>query len=69
MTAGVYFLHPLVYGLADDVSPRGFTAFRAVLAALLARGHPLYGFDVGPCIDVDRPEDIIAAEHLLGVND
>ncbi len=67
VTAGVYFLQPLVYGLADDAPARRFTAFRAILAALLARGHPLYGFDVGPCIDVDRPEDIVAAEHLLGV--
>ena len=38
-----------------------------LLAALLAAGHPLYGFDVGPSIDVDRPEDIAAAERLLGL--
>jgi NDP-sugar pyrophosphorylase family protein len=68
VTAGVYFLQPLVYSLADGASPRPFAAFRAVLGALLERGHPLYGFDVGPCIDVDRPEDILAAERLLGVN-
>ena len=68
VTAGVYFLQPLVYSLANEASPGAFPAFRAILGALLDRGHPLYGFDVGPCIDVDRPEDIIAAEHLLGVN-
>ena len=39
----------------------------ALLGALLDRGHPLFGFDVGACIDVDRPEDIAAAERLLGV--
>ncbi len=69
VTAGVYFLQPLVYSLADEASPAVFKAFRAILAALLRRGHPLHAFDVGPCIDVDRPEDIVAARQLLGVND
>lgn len=68
VTAGVYFLQPLVYSLADAGGPRVLTAFRAVLGALLAHGHPLYGFDVGAAIDVDRPEDIAAAERLLGLN-
>ncbi|MCC6767203.1 MAG: NTP transferase domain-containing protein [Deltaproteobacteria bacterium] len=68
VTAGVYFLQPLVYSLADEIAPRVFTAFRAVLGALLTHGHPLYGFDVGAAIDVDRPEDIVAAERLLGLN-
>ncbi|MCC6850494.1 MAG: NDP-sugar synthase [Deltaproteobacteria bacterium] len=68
VTAGVYFLQPLVYSLADEAAPRAFTAFRAVLGALLAHGHPLHGFDVGAAIDVDRPEDIVAAERLLGLN-
>jgi len=67
VTAGVYFLQPLVYSLANEASPRVFTAFRALLGALLAHGHPLYAFDVGAAIDVDRPEDIVAAEQLLGV--
>lgn len=68
VTAGVYFLQPLVYTLANAVPGRVFTAFRVILAALLAHDHPLYGFDVGPSIDVDRAEDIVAAERLLGVN-
>jgi NDP-sugar pyrophosphorylase family protein len=68
VTAGVYFLHPLVYSLAD-VGPGGvYPAFRALLGALLAAGHPLHGFDVGASIDVDRPQDIAAAERLLGVS-
>jgi NDP-sugar pyrophosphorylase family protein len=67
VTAGVYFLQPLVYSLADVGAERAFPAFRKVLGALLDRGHPLYGFDVGTSIDVDRPEDIAAAERLLGV--
>jgi NDP-sugar pyrophosphorylase family protein len=68
VTAGVYFLQPLVYALADAGSRQAFPAFRAILGSLLDRGHPLYGFDIGPSIDVDRPEDIVAAERLLGVN-
>ncbi len=69
VTAGVYFLDPLVYSLADVGPGRIFPAFRALLGALLAAGHPLHGFDVGPSIDVDRPQDIAAAERLLGVSD
>jgi NDP-sugar pyrophosphorylase family protein len=68
VTAGVYFLQPLVYSLADVGGPRGFSAFRHVLGSLLAHGHDLWGFDVGTSIDVDRPQDIAAAERLLGVN-
>ncbi len=67
VTAGVYFLQPLVYTLADEGAEPAFPAFRRVLGALLDRGHPVYGFDVGASIDVDRPEDIAAAERLLGV--
>jgi NDP-sugar pyrophosphorylase family protein len=67
VTSGVYFLQPLVYALADAVPGRTFAAFRGLLGALLDGGHPLYGHDVGPSIDVDRPEDIAAAERLLGV--
>jgi NDP-sugar pyrophosphorylase family protein len=67
VTAGVYFLQPLVYSLANAGVRGAFPAFRAILGALLDRGHPLHAVDVGPCIDVDRPEDIVAAERLLGV--
>ncbi len=68
VTAGVYFLQPLVYALADAGSAHVLSAFRHLLGSLLDHGHPLYGFDVGPCIDVDRPQDIAAAERLLGVS-
>ena len=68
VTAGVYFLDPLVYSLANVGSGRGFPALRALLASLLERGHPLYGFDVGPSIDVDRPKDLAAAERMLAVS-
>lgn len=67
VTAGVYFLDPLIYRLADEDPPKQWTAFRRILAALLAAEHPLYGYDVGPSIDVDRPQDLAAAERFLGV--
>ena len=65
VTAGVYFLKPVVYSLADARGSETWNAFRAFLAALLAHGHPLFGYDVGDSVDVDRPEDISAAERLL----
>jgi len=67
VTAGVYFLKPVVYSLADARGSSGWSAFRLLLGALLAQRYPLYGYDVGACIDVDRPEDIAAAERLLGL--
>src|SRR6266404_7993140 len=67
VTAGVYFLKPVVYSLADASGARNWSAFRRVLGALLEHGHALYGYDVGPSIDVDRPEDVAAAERLLGL--
>lgn len=67
VTAGVYFLKPLVYSLADAVPPCEWRAFRTFLVSLLRHGHLLYGYDVGASVDVDRPEDVAAAERLLGV--
>lgn len=67
VTAGVYFLKPVVYALADADGASTWSAFRLFLGALLAHGHVLYGHDVGASIDVDRPEDIAAAERLLGL--
>lgn len=67
VTAGVYFLQPLIYSLADAAPPHDRSALRALLGALLRHGHPLYGVDVGATVDVDRPEDIASAERLLGV--
>jgi NDP-sugar pyrophosphorylase family protein len=67
VTAGVYFLKPLVYSLADASPARQWTAFRVFLRSLLDHGHALYGYDVGIAIDVDRPQDIAAAERFLGL--
>ncbi len=67
VTAGVYFLKPVVYALADACGAGSWSAFRLFLGALLAHGHVLYGYDVGASVDVDRPEDIAAAERLLGL--
>lgn len=67
VTAGVYFLKPVVYSLADACGGSAWSAFRLFLGALLAHGHVLHGYDVGTCIDVDRPEDVSAAERLLGL--
>lgn len=66
VTAGVYFLKPLVYSLAN-ASGSTWNALRLFLGALLAHGHVLHGYDVGPAVDVDRPEDVVAAERLLGL--
>jgi NDP-sugar pyrophosphorylase family protein len=68
VTAGIYFLKPVVYALADAAPPHTWSALRTFLGSLLDHGHVLYGYDVGASVDVDRPEDIAAAERLLGVD-
>ncbi|MGH7895250.1 MAG: nucleotidyltransferase family protein, partial [Candidatus Binatia bacterium] len=45
VTAGVYFLKPLVYALADAARPGAWSAFRMFLASLLEHDHTLYGWD------------------------
>ncbi len=62
VTCGLYCL-PASW--AQAASGRSFSALRQFLAGLIHDGRPAYGIDVGKVIDVDRPEDIEAAEKFL----
>jgi NDP-sugar pyrophosphorylase family protein len=65
ITAGLYVLSPRVFAEIDAARRAGCAALRQFFGHLLARGYRLYGVPVGKTIDVDRPEDIAAAEAFL----
>jgi choline kinase len=64
-TAGYYLVSPVVLHEADAARREGVSALRAFFGRLLARGYPMAGVSVPQSIDVDRPEDVDAAEDLL----
>jgi NDP-sugar pyrophosphorylase family protein len=65
ITAGCYFFQPQVFEWEAEARKRKLQALREFLAMLAAEGFSLQGIDVGPAVDVDRPEDIARAEAFL----
>lgn len=65
ITAGLYVLSPRVFDEIDAARRVGLRALRQFFGHLLARGYGLYGVPVEKTIDVDRPQDIAAAEAFL----
>lgn len=68
ITSGIYFFDPVVYSLVGKARARGLGALREFLALVLAEGQRLFGHPVEKSIDVDRPEDVAAAERFLEEN-
>ena len=64
-TAGYYAVRASILREADAARRDEVSALRAFFARLLARGYPMVGIAVPQSIDVDRPHDVDAAEHLL----
>jgi NDP-sugar pyrophosphorylase family protein len=64
-TAGFYMVRPAVLAEAEAARADGLTALRLFLARLLARGYRIAALEVADSIDVDRPEDVAAAESFL----
>lgn len=65
ITAGFYVFHPRVFAEVDAARRAGFTALRQFLGHLLARGYRIVGAPIGKTLDVDRPEDVAAAEAFV----
>ncbi|HLY37673.1 MAG TPA: NDP-sugar synthase [Candidatus Binatia bacterium] len=65
VTAGFYLFRPPILAEVAAARAAGFTALRQFLGHLLARGYRLYGERVPKCVDVDRPEDLVAAEAFV----
>jgi len=65
VTSGAYFFHPSVYRHVAEARRRRLGRLRDFLAMLLERGERLFAHRGGDSIDVDRPQDIAAAERFL----
>lgn len=65
ITAGFYVLHSRVLAEIDAARAHHFTALRQFLAHLLARGYRLDAAPMGKTVDVDRPQDIAAADAFV----
>lgn len=65
VTAGFYVFDALIFREIPVARARRFSALREFLGHLLASGYRLYGEPVPKTVDVDRPEDIAAAEAFI----
>ncbi len=62
-TAGLYRLDPELARRLPAAA--AYPNLRSYLGSLIAEGAPVAGVDLGKTIDVDRPEDLAAAEEFL----
>jgi NDP-sugar pyrophosphorylase family protein len=65
VTAGFYVFHPRVFAEIDAARAARYTALRHYLDHLLQRGYRVYGARIGKTVDVDRPQDIAAADAFV----
>jgi len=65
ITAGFYLLRPAMLAERDAARGAGCAALRDFLAHVVAHGYRLDAEQVPKCVDVDRPEDIAAAEQFI----
>ena len=66
VTSGVYCFSAEVWPHLADCVARGEMKMRNFLKSLVDHGHIITTFQVDKTLDVDRPEDIKAAEDFLG---
>jgi NDP-sugar pyrophosphorylase family protein len=62
VTAGLYRVNRRILAEKEKALSSGFTALRQYLGYLLKYGYRFYGVPLPPVIDVDRPQDVKAAE-------
>jgi NDP-sugar pyrophosphorylase family protein len=63
VTAGIYVFPEKIRKLAI---PRNLGRLREFLAWLASEDHPIEAVEIEKVVDVDRPEDVAAAEELAG---
>ncbi|MDH3726814.1 MAG: NDP-sugar synthase [Myxococcales bacterium] len=64
-TAGYYWVHPRVLREANRIRSQEQPALRKFFGHLQDEGYRLYGLPMPDSVDVDRPQDVEAAERLL----
>ena len=65
VTGGLYVLSPRIFSEIEAVLKRNIDRLRNFLAHLVKQGYRLEGYPFSRIIDVDRADDIRAAEELL----
>ncbi len=65
VTAGFYGVTARILKEKEKALSGGFSALRQYLGYLLKYGYRFYGVPLPPVVDVDRPQDIQAAERIL----
>ena len=65
VTSGFYFVRPTILKEKATALNQNFSALRHYLGHLMKYGYRTYGVPLPPIIDVDRPQDIQAAEQLV----
>jgi len=66
VTAGVYLLNTRIFEYRELARRKGLDAMRRFLALLIDKGMKLGAVEIGSSIDVDEPEDLNAAEAVIG---
>jgi NDP-sugar pyrophosphorylase family protein len=65
ITAGLYVFAPRIFEEIDSAREARYGALREFLSHLCDRGYRLYAARLPKTVDVDRPEDIEAAEAFV----
>ncbi len=67
VTAGIYYFSPRVWPELDRAQSRGISKMRNFLGYLLDAGYRLHAYRLPKTVDVDRPQDVKAAEEYLAL--
>jgi NDP-sugar pyrophosphorylase family protein len=67
VTAGIYYFTPGVWPELEKAEALGISKMRNFLGHLLASGFRLHGHKLPKTVDVDRPQDVRAAEEYLAL--
>jgi len=65
ITAGLYGVSPRILEAKQAALQSGYSALRKLLGHLLKYGSRFYGIPLADIVDVDRPQDVHAAEALI----
>ena len=67
VTAGIYYFTPGVWPELERAESLGISKMRNFLGHLLASNFRLHGHRLPKTVDVDRPQDVRAAEEYLAL--